>query len=194
MVFSVIKFMNKIPRVGIDVDGVLRDFRLRLRSVYLGVYPDHNVPALHEWTSFDLHLYFPIGEEVYDFFTLKNPREIYLGADPYQGAVEFMKELYGFTELSIVTAPINDNTKKFTERWLELNQMPYHELVFSNDKTDYKGDYLLDDSEGVLKRVKKTGNAIPVCFRQLWNQTWSTDPIVNSYQEFLHLVRNGKRL
>jgi len=64
--------------VGVDVDGVLRDFEKQVRKVYKQVYPSHEIKPFVAW---ELHRFFPIGEKIYDFIWHQYP-DLCLGNAP----------------------------------------------------------------------------------------------------------------
>ena len=56
--------------------------------------------------------------------------------------------------------------------------------MFTQDKSEFIGDYLLDDCTANLERIRQERNSIPVCFDQPWNQDWK-GLRVESYNKFL---------
>ena len=57
------------------------------------------------------------------------------------------------------------------------------------DKSEFEGDYLLDDRCPELENILQGRKSVPVCFDQPWNQDWK-GLRVHNYQEFLNIVRN----
>ncbi|MEK6907080.1 MAG: hypothetical protein AABW45_00990 [Nanoarchaeota archaeon] len=180
----------KIRKPGVDADGVLRNFHDRLREVYLKYYPNHQVPTIDKFQKDGLQHYFPIGDNIRKFFSEEHPKEIYLGAYPYPGASDFMDELrYLCNEVVIVTNQPNDLAKQLTKEWFVREKIRYDRILFTKDKSEFEGDYLLDDRVPELENILRGKKSVPVCFNQPWNQDWKGLRVYN-YQEFLDIVRN----
>ena len=182
--------MTKRRDIGVDVDGVTRNFHLSLVKTYKKYYPNHEVVPIRKWNGYKLHPYFPIGEGIHSFYCEEHPEEIYLNALRYSGALKFMKELNKSFNIIIVTNQPNAHLDYLTEQWLKLSLMPYDEFFPTSDKTKFKGEYILEDASHHLEAILAKGNAIPVCFSRPWNQNWE-GLRVNNYQKFLDLIRNN---
>ena len=172
-------------KIGIDLDNVIRDFTGKVKQVYFREHPSHK---LIREDIYNLVPWFPIGKDINDFVFNKHAREIYLNAPPYKGAINFLHYLRKSNHLTIVTSQPSDLTTELTEMWISKNALPYDKLLFTHDKSEYVGDYLLDDSVGNLERIAEVRNSIPVCFDHPWNQGWK-GLRVYSYGEFLELIK-----
>lgn len=176
-------------KIGVDVDGVLRDIHRRLIEVYLKYYPKHKVGPIEQWHTYDISPYFPIGRGLYKFWFEDHPDEIYLQSKPYRGAVKFIQSLRQNNEVVIVTKQPSEHTKKLTEEWLIINNIENHGILHAQDKGIFEGDMLLDDSTKNLEDILETKSAIPVCFNQPWNRDWKGLRVYN-YHEFLDIIKN----
>lgn len=174
--------------LGIDCDGVLRDFTGKTSEVYHREYPDHRYPANEsDWTTFSMSPLFDLGQGIYDFAFRKFAKEIYTTAPAYDNASNFLKKLkeLGHTVV-IVTSQPNDICKDATLYWLEKNNMINDGIIFSDNKGEVNVDILLDDYDKNLNSIK-SANKIPVCFDRPWNQDWEGLRI-KSYEEFIKLI------
>ncbi len=180
--------------VGIDLDLTLRDINTALVDVYLRKYPEHKdkVVPISNWNVYSFTPYFPIGRAIQNFFA-DNPDEINSISKPFYGAKDFMKELSQIAKVSIVTFQINDKWKEVSLKWLQENDISFHEIIFLKDKTKFEGKFLLDDCIHTLKAVRLKGNSTPVCRDYPWNQQWDGLRIKH-YDEFLNIVRNNLAL
>ena len=180
----------KKKRIGVDVDGVKRDLFSRLVEVYLIYYPNHIVTPIERWTNYKVSKYFPIGEEIYEFWFKEHPSEIYLRAKAYVGAIEMMYDLrQQGNEVIIVSKQPYKHLEDLTRTWLNLNNVPNHGIKFTQDKGEFEGDFILEDSPIDLKSIAEARNTKPICFNQPWNQDWKGKR-VKTHKEFLDLVRN----
>ncbi|MEK6933037.1 MAG: hypothetical protein AABW56_04575 [Nanoarchaeota archaeon] len=182
--------MKKRKDIGVDVDGVIRNFPLSLIKRYKKYYPEHDVVPLRNWSHYELHPYFPIGKGIHNFYCEEHPEEIYLNAIRYSGALKFVKELSKDFNVVIVTNQPNEYLDHLTKEWLKLSLMPYDYFFPTPDKTKFKGEYILEDASHHLEAILAKGNAVPVCFSHPWNQDW-TGLRVKNYQGFLDLIRNN---
>jgi len=177
--------------IGIDVDGVLRKLFERLREVYLEYYPTHKVAHIEEWGDYNIAKYFPIGKKIYPFWFKWHADEIYLKAATYNGAIEFMRDLKQNGEfVIIVSQQPNKHIEFLTNKWLiDINKIPHDSIIFTNDKTSFRGSFILDDYTKNLEKILNAGTAIPVCMDRPWNKDWKGLRVYN-YNDFLDIIRN----
>ena len=180
-----------MKNIGIDVDGVLRNFPFSLIREYKRYYPNHEVVPLRNWKHYELHHYFPINKDITRFYSEEHPKEIYLGSPRYIGALKFMNELNEDFKIIIVTNQLNKHLEYLTEEWLNLFSISYYDFFPTPDKTKFKGEFILEDASHHLEAILSKGNAIPICFSRPWNQDWQ-GLRVNKYNRFLDLIRNHK--
>ncbi len=171
-------------KIEVDIDGVIRDFMGKLKEVYSREYPEHK---LIREDIYDLSSWFPIEKEIYKFGFEIYATEIFSEAQIYLGVKEFLKKIYDNHKLVFISNQSNKNLEKLTVGWIKQNELPYHEIIFTKDKSIFKGDYLLDDYTENLKRVDEIKSSIPVCFDRPWNQDWKGQRI-KSYNEFLEII------
>lgn len=73
-----------------------------------------------------------------------------------------------------------------TKQWLSVNDVPYVELHFTQDKTQFNVDVMLDDSVDILQTFDPL-LATAVCWDQPWNQGWEGHR-VSSWPEFVLFI------
>lgn len=175
----------------IDIDGVIRNFTGKLEEVYLRENPTHKILRRD---VYDLAHWFPIGKEIYKFAYEIHATEIYTKASLYPGGKNFLTKLAKMSEVIFVTHQPNKNLEYLTLEWIYKNELPHHDVIFTKDKSNFKGDYLLDDYTENLKRVDEMKSSRPICFNQPWNQDWKGQR-VKSYNEFLEIINlNNKKI
>ena len=144
-------------RIGIDCDGVLRDF----------------IPAweweswLPFWTEEETEKY--VFEDNYlDFFGVECP--------PIESSVEDWKKLKRWAEdngheLILVSAQ-RDHCIEPTNAWLEKYGFDFKEKHYTKNKWAVDVDVLIDDSPEKLDIFNDRSVAYgrPICYRQTWNQ------------------------
>jgi len=178
--------------VGLDLDGVIRDFLGALRKQYKKIYPDHEIKPVTRW---GLHEFFPIGDKIYDFIWEEYAKECLCNAEPFPGAIGFIEYLnYHSYEICIITAQPTWQAKKCTFDWLVKNdilELVNHVAILEPHLKMKKGfvrvDIILEDAPHHLK-YSKDGGLITVCYDQMWNQGCESDYRVKSYEEFIELL------
>ena len=170
-------------RIGVDIDGVLRDFVGSLRFQYRIDYPEANIKKVTEW---GIEKFFPMGNWIYDYMYKWRPKEIFELADEYDNAVWMMRELRcaGHDIWILTTQP--QGTEKYTLNWLEAKCIEYDHLVFTEKKLLVDCNIYLDDSPNQLASLGAAGKWV-VAFDRPWNQKWG-GLRVKTHSEFLILV------
>ena len=159
--------------IGVDVDGVLRDFVGSLIRVYKRIYPDHEVKEI---TDFSLNPFFPIGKGINKFAFVDHAEEIYSKASAYPGAIESMNTLVesnrerGF-RTAIVTSQPTRQMQRLTLHWLHDHGVDYDAIYFTHKKSEVNLFILVDDSVDNLEDAGKAG-IIPVCIDRSWNRLY----------------------
>ena len=170
-------------RIGIDIDGVLRDFVGALQWQHHIDYPNIKPMKITEW---GIEKFFPMGDWIYSYIYKFRPKEIFELADEYENSVWMMRELRraGHDIWILTTQP--QGTEKYTLNWLENKCIEYDHLVFTEKKLLVDCDIYLDDSPHQLQSLGLAGKKV-VAFDRPWNRKWS-GPRVQTHQEFLDLI------
>lgn len=174
-------------RVGLDVDGVIRNFAESLIEVYQQTYPMHEVTPVEEWNEYPLHNYFPVGKGIYKFFQHEKPYPIYMNAPMYSGAQQFFKALTDKHEVTILSKQPNSIAETYTTSWLKVNKLHPGRLIYTNDKHKHLFDFVLEDCTDNLEAITHSCSAVAVCLDRPWNQDWKGLRVYN-YEEFLRLL------
>jgi 5'(3')-deoxyribonucleotidase len=168
----------------IDVDDVIRSWNHFLNYIWNRENPNNKKPIPKTW---DIVAHY--GSEIIEFYQVKHAEELYTNAPVMEGALEFLYELKNIRDIYLLSTQPNKEIEEYTEYWLIKNSIPFTDYKFTHDKSEVKGNHLLDDWPRNLEKVLQAKSSIPVCFDQPWNQDWKGQR-VKTHQEFLNIVRN----
>tara|TARA_Y100000310_G_scaffold49686_1_gene45907 strand:- start:3606 stop:4169 length:564 start_codon:yes stop_codon:yes gene_type:complete len=164
-------------RVGIDCDGVLRDFIPDLINKIKETHPEHadKIGIPYSWNWEDWLPFWTEGEtEKYVFETHfkelfgSEASVIETSLEDWTKLKEWAKE--NGHELVLVSAQ-RKNCEELTKKWLQRWGFTFDEMHFTHKKWSVDVDVLIDDSPAKLGMFKKKSVAggVPICFRQAWN-------------------------
>jgi hypothetical protein len=162
--------------LGIDVDGVLRDFITSLYKVFLSEYPQYDNGTLkpENHTEYDLAKIFPIGNKIHIFYQKKFAKDIFYDmARPYEGVIEVMNNLYKAGNIiNILTANTVENG--YVAEWLEYYEIPYNTIYHFKelkDKASVECDVYIDDNVEVVRNLLRVCPPTKLIFLQErpWN-------------------------
>lgn len=152
----------------LDCDGVLRDCVTPLLNIYNNMYNDNIKHS--NITTWNMSEFLGKNATYPDFFN-SFPKEIFQDGRLYdEKTVDILNRVKEFYNIHIVTHQFK-GLEVYTVKWLYNNKIPYDYLSFVKDKTQIKGDVLLDDAEHNLEDSCEN-NEIAVCFDQPWNKNW----------------------
>jgi len=163
-------------RIGIDCDGVLRDFIGSLQDTIKKYHPEL-ADQLKTPTSWDWEQWIPFwtDEETEKFVFEDHTEEIFYTADAFDEALEDWPVLMEWAknnghELVLVSAQ-RDDCIDITDMWLNNYRFKFDEKIYTHKKHLVDVDVLVDDSPSKLGRFKKQSinKGVPICFRQPWN-------------------------
>ena len=165
-------------RIGIDCDGVLRDFIPDLVNKIKETHPEHSDKIL-ESTSWDWEQWLPFwtDEETERYVFDEHYKELFgPDANPIKSSLEDWPMLVEWAkenghELCLVSAQ-RDNCKDITEEWLQRwGFMGWDEIHFTHDKWSIDVDVLIDDSPEKMDKFNDRSVAYgsPICYKQTWN-------------------------
>ena len=138
--------MKKI-RIGIDIDGVIRDFIGRVLDTLNEHYPDNYNGAIPlQWDFSDVLTDMTLSDLIY------GPRgeDIFLYADPIN--ISGLKYLCGWTkemEYELVCCSYQTGpTILATDKWLQTHNLKKYfvDIIYTKDKWKVDIDYLVDDA------------------------------------------------
>jgi 5'(3')-deoxyribonucleotidase len=171
-------------RVGLDVDGVLRDFTGALRTRYALDHPTHKVGRIDRW---DFSGAFPIGNDIWDYIYKDRTRELFEDAPPLPGAKTITRWLkrQGH-EIWIVTSQPR-GIEHHTLTWLKKNGIIYDHIAFTDAKARIECHVLLDDAIRNLNGFRDSRYGISVCMDRPWDREWAGERVYN-FTEFRDLL------
>lgn len=188
-------------RLLIDLDDTVAYFRPKFTSLREELYPLlTGIPVLDNYPSFNLWAD-RTPEKVLAIDAIMNHPGIYRDLEPYEGAVEAVKEAqYLGHEVFFVSAPWVTNPTGASDKyaWVEehFGLDMAKKLVLARDKTIVSGDILFDDKHPIPNREKSTWTQVYVDapYNQeqpgLRIQDWTTD----EWKDVLILIQEEKRL
>ena len=170
-------------RIGIDCDGVLRDFIPDLVDSIKETHPEHAhkilVPTSWEWESW---LPFWTEEETEKYVFEDNYLDFFgVEANPIKEAVEDWPKLVQWAkendhQLILVSAQ-RPQCVEPTEEWLQRwGFVGFDEIHFTKQKHLVDVDVLIDDSPEKLDEFDKqsVNGGTAICMKQTWNQECHT--------------------
>jgi uncharacterized HAD superfamily protein len=170
-------------RLGIDIDGVIRDLYIPLKKMFQKEFEGFiRVKDISDWNDYRIHKFFylhgePIKEQQFKYYWfVKFAKEIYLDkSKPYSHAVKYINDLYANYQIILISSQPNSQTMKYTLEWLDKYAILYDELHFTQygQKEKVKCDLYLDDSPSEITALRKH-NENAWYFDQPWNRTTET--------------------
>jgi 5'(3')-deoxyribonucleotidase len=164
---------SKNMLIKIDLDGVIRNWNASLIREYKKY--NANGRVIYPFNSWTLNSSFPDCEDISHFFKNVKPYDIYINAEPYVGAIDFLKTiLYTYKNVWIVSSQY-ENTFYPTLKWLQTHIPFYNDipLVFTDTKglvgkSLFEKRILIDDAtHNLINEVENGG--ISFCFGQKYN-------------------------
>lgn len=179
--------------IGIDVDGVLRDFVNSFFKVYCREFKlDINtVPLSTDW---GIYKNVGISEERFNQIVYESElsHEIMFNALPYEGAIDQQRDLYFWAKELGHTVSIITHQKGLayipTINWLDSNGVLFDSLHFTKHKNLVKCDYILDDAPKFISLFANE-STVAVYQDRSWNQNISGYR-VNNIAEYLQLIKD----
>lgn len=158
--------------IKVDLDGVLRNWNAAVIREFTAQYPESKVD--YPFKDFNIAPAFPSWADNRHFYLSERPYPIYRTADPYAGAVEFIRTLVErYPNVWLVTTQY-ENTMFPTIQWIE-EHLPSVNLpvVFSKEKglvgkSKFEHTILIDDAPHNLTNQADNGG-MAYCFGQLYN-------------------------
>ena len=169
-------------RIGIDCDGVLRDFIPALIDSVKETHPEHadkiKTPTDWEWESW---LPFWTEEETEKYVFEDNYIDFFgVDASPIMSSVLDWPKLQKWAlendhELVLVSAQ-REHCKELTDAWLQRWGFMFDEVHYTKEKWSVDVDVLIDDSPEKLNEIKEksVNNGNPICYKQTWNTKCQT--------------------
>lgn len=184
-------------RIGIDLDGTIRNIYDPLISEVQRVYPTVVIRPVIEWNDYNIWQFFnfPIKtrEQILKHFWFNSPSTDYIlniGAFTYPYTISVLNSLRKMGhKIIIVSAQHNKQCIKATIDWLN-DQIPYDELHFTDYLTKplVDCDVFLEDSPFQYKHLTSKGYRCYLIDRP-WNKSVKTEFRVKNMIEFEKIIR-----
>jgi len=144
-------------RIGIDIDGCVRDNYEKLIQVYKREIDcstdEHWADPVEKWNSYNISNRFSIGDGIYDFWFRAHAEEIYKHSLPYPG-IQGIVNLASFGhDLIVITDQPNPATTRYTVEWI-YDYLPAKEIHITPNKHLVQCDIYMDDAPHHLKDFK----------------------------------------
>lgn len=175
--------------IGIDLDGVCRDFKGAVDKTFTQVYPELASQIKPQTTySFEHWPFDKAGVDGWDFMH-EYAKEIFALAEPIPGVIEAVSEIVRNLEPKghqiIVVSHQDPEIMHYSWLWLYLNEFPVSNAKFvpeAQQKWKYV-DLMIDDSPHVL--AAKPQGKYSVKVNQTYNADSQSDWSVQHVREFL---------
>ena len=165
-------------RIGIDCDGVLRDFIPALIDGIKETHPEHADKILVP-TSWDWEQWLPFWtEEETEKYVFEDNYLDFFGAEcpPIQSSVDDWNKLKRWAEdngheLVLVSAQ-RPHCEEPTDEWLKKYGFDFKEKHYTQNKWAVDVDVLIDDSPAKLKKFneRSVNHGHSICMKQSWNK------------------------
>jgi len=161
----------------IDVDNVLRDIITPVCRIYNKKYGTNFCKSdVKEYNMGKTFMNMKDDLEYYREF----PVEVLFKAPTEEKHTSLnMNNLYYDYHIILVTHQLK-GFEDYTLKWLEKNNIPYHDICFIKDKYKVKGDVFLDDKIENLEAYKENNPKVGVvAYTQPWNSSWKGYTVEN---------------
>ena len=191
-------------RIGIDIDGVLRDFSSDLYKVIKEHYPDYIKPGSEnvysveeirkEMTDWDLEDNFNTSiDEIKRIYRDEHAETILGNGTPFVDNVNYLRVQIKKDEHTFIAVTSQHPTCcHHTLSWLGKHELGFSSVVFKKGrrKWEVEIDYLVDDSPNnynawVYGRQMDDGY---ILMNQPWNQKTKATSRVNNIKEAMELI------
>lgn len=178
-------------RIGIDIDGCVRDIHAKLVQVYNREMKEpYWCDPPEKWGQYEVSPHFSIGKGIYDFWFRAHAEEIYTKSLPYPDLSEIKKLASEGDKIIILTDQPNDKTEAYTLEWIN-NYIPYAwEKHFTSDKGQVRCDIYLDDAPHHIENIVRQGG-LAIVRNHKWNENVKAGRRVrvDSLTEFTSMIR-----
>jgi 5'(3')-deoxyribonucleotidase len=173
-------------RIGIDIDGCVRDIHSKLIQVYKReMGKDHWCDEQEKWKKYEISPHFSIGDGIYDFWFYTHAEEIYTKSLPFSDVSQISSLITFGHDIIILTDQPNPKTREYTLQWIN-EYLPYNEIHFTDKKHLISCDIYLDDSPYHLREFKNRMLDYVIMNRS-WNQNIGGDR-VKDLTEFKEMI------
>ena len=193
-------------RIGIDIDGVLRDFSSDLYKVIKEHYPDYIKPGSEnvysveeirkEMTDWDLEDNFnaPI-EEIKRIYREEHAETILGKGTPFVDNVNYLREQIKKDEHTFVAVTSQHPTCcHHTLTWLGKQELGFSSVVFKKGRKKWmvECDYLIDDSPNNYRAWKdgRGGDRNFLLYDQKWNEKINSTNRIYNIEDAIKIIND----
>lgn len=169
----------------IDLDNTLRDISAQMCKVYNRYVGCANDSLMSPCDIKDYDINKSMSElkkhvsaiDLKHFMFIEHAREVFYLAPIMQKTEHdypkaYLSELQRFYRIIIATCQYTDTNKMYAIDWLKINNVPYDDIIFTNDKSWIECDVMVDDNIDFLR------NSIAKCkflFSQPYNERFGNE-------------------
>lgn len=181
------------PRIGVDIDGVIRDLHNKLVDVLLEKWPNAILVNKEAWRF--VERYSGVPNEVEEYLFVEKAETLFMGAPVFVGAQKFILDLrdavrpYDGRVLYVTKQGVASGNA--TIKWLAKHKFPLRELQLiptRESKASAECDILIDDNLTNL-RDQETAYGGAICVKQDWNNSWKN----TRFETFEEIVEETKK-
>lgn len=162
---------KKSIRIGLDIDGTIRDIYTPLLKKLRERNPDMDFPPVSHWECYEIWKSLGLSEEALKRIWFHEEVEyIYL-----RGAKMYENVYFSFAEIILISGQPNQRTRELTLEWLKINGIPYDEIHFTTKKHLVQCDYYIEDSPAYLEQLVKNVDGLSpsdniIKIKRPWNK------------------------
>lgn len=165
-------------RIGLDIDGCVRDIHSKLIQVYKReMGKDHWCDEQEKWHEYDISKNFSIGDGIWDFWFKTHAEEIYTKSLPFPDVAEIKILVDLGHEIIILTDQPNQKTMEYTLQWIN-NHLSYSEIHFIRKKHLVPCAVYLDDNPVFIEGFRSHLLDF-IIMDHPWNQGMKGDRVKN---------------
>jgi 5'(3')-deoxyribonucleotidase len=162
---------KRMIKIGVDIDGVLRDFAGELIKLYKRDFPKHKIYK-RNFKNYDIGTWFEIGDKIYEYaFQGLWSSKIFINAKLLDNNYfKFVKDNIKDCEIYLVTTQANFNLNGETLNWIQNYNINHHGILFLNNGWTNRNhfDILIDDCTENLNRF----DGLAIAYAHPWNKDY----------------------
>lgn len=184
-------------KIGIDVDGVLRNTIEKVNEVFKKHHPDSVIGDIAYNYNFP-HINMPLEQKMSIIFN-EYPKEIFLNAEPYKEAYDDFLNFISWADENNAKLVCATSQEKhligLTFSWLAKHNFPFEELHITSKKGEIGLDYLIDDSPHNFSEWVKNGNPEQnfILMDRDWNRKVEAPNRIKRISEAMEIIKNIER-
>ena len=162
-----------MKRLGVDIDGVLRNLIPEINKVFEKHYPEYVEGKVAYDYNFP-HIKMPLKDKFNVIFN-EYPKDVFLKSKPYAGIIEQFQELKSWcsnNNIRLICATSQElHLIGLTYSWLGKYNITFEEMHITKNKGAIGLDYIIDDAPHNFENWIKNGNPAENFF--LMDRDWN---------------------